>query len=182
MYSKTIYLRVINNLVNNLSNFAVETKFLLFMNVYIKLPQYLTEWVLHDFGDENGVVRFPRGSAENDVLEHTLTKPPKDMVTPPLKQPDEIAIELPSFKSKPLPYYWWLNNHAKEMLCHIIYVRFRVLLWSDLHKVEHLELPITDLIYEWMLRHGIDDNQKSWETIRQIYFRQRKQYAQANRC
>ncbi|WP_410077426.1 hypothetical protein, partial [Barnesiella intestinihominis] len=36
--------------------------------VYIHLEKYLAEWLLHQFG-QNGQIRFPRGSAENDILE-----------------------------------------------------------------------------------------------------------------
>ena len=35
--------------------------------VYIHLEKYLAEWLLHQFG-QNGQIRFPRGSAENDIF------------------------------------------------------------------------------------------------------------------
>lgn len=149
------------------------------MLVYIQIPAYLRQWVLHDFGDNEGVVRFPRGSAENDVLEYTITCQPKDE-PPQLRQEGDLAIEVPDFKSKPQPYYCYINPKAKEMLAHIIYVRFRMQLWQDLNSIERLQCPITDMIYEWMERHGIDDDPKNWETIRQIFFRQRKQYRKKN--
>ncbi len=149
------------------------------MLVYIQIPAYLRQWVLHDFGDNEGVVRFPRGSAENDVLEYTITCQPKDE-PPQLRQEGDLAIEVPDFKSKPQPYYCYINKKAKEMLAHIIYVRFRMQLWQDLNSIERLQCPITDMIYEWMDRHGIDDDPKNWETIRQIFFRQRKQYRKKN--
>ena len=44
------------------------------MIIYLSLPKYLYEWCLHDWGDAQGIVRFPRGSAENDVLEMMLDK------------------------------------------------------------------------------------------------------------
>ena len=45
-----------------------------------------------------------------------------------------------------------------------------------MYLVEKLSLPITDSIYDWMTRHGIEHEEKSWEAIRQMFFRQRKAY------
>ena len=145
------------------------------MIIYLTLPKYLGEWCLHDWGDANGVVRFPRGSAENDVLEMQLDKLPEG-AEPQLREDGQIAIEIPDFKSKPAPYWCVLSEYARKVLTHVIMVRFRVQLWNDLYKVEKLSLPITDCIYDWMERHGIEPEEKSWEAIRQMFFRQRKAY------
>lgn len=145
------------------------------MNIYLSLPKYLKEWCLHDWADANGVVRFPRGSAENDVLEMMLDKMPEDG-TPQLREEGQIAIAVPDFKSKPAPYWCMLSEDARETLKHVIMVRFRVQLWNDLYRVEKLSLPITNSIYDWMTRHGIEHEEKSWEAIRQMFFRQRKAY------
>ena len=145
------------------------------MNIYLTLPKYLKEWCLHDWADAQGVIRFPRGSAENDVLEMMLDKIPEDG-TPQLQEEGQVAIAVPDFKSKPAPYWCMLSEDAREVLKHVIMVRFRVQLWNDLYKVEKLSLPITDSIYDWMTRHGIEHEEKSWEAIRQMFFRQRKAY------
>ena len=145
------------------------------MNIYLSLPKYLTEWCLHDCGDAQGGVRFPRGSAENDVLEMMLDKLPEGG-TPQLREDGQVAIAVPDFKSKPAPYWCVLSEEARKTLTHVIMVRFRVQLWKDLYLVEKLSLPITDSIYDWMTRHGIEHEEKSWEAIRQMFFRQRKAY------
>lgn len=150
------------------------------MNIYLHLPKYLRQWVLHDFGDAEGVVRFPRGSAEHDVLSHTLTTQPKN-AKPQLPDEESVAIELPELKYKPLPFYCYLTERARKMLAQVILIRFRIMLWHDLHDLDKLQCSITDVIYDWMERHGIDDDPTSWETIRQTYFRQRKKYCQENR-
>ena len=146
------------------------------MLIYLHLPPYLRQWVEHDFGDAEGVVRFPRGSAENDVLEHSLTTLP-DGASPQLRGPEDMAIELPKFKTKDTDYYCYLTAPARKMLSHVIMVRFRIQLWHDLYRIEKLKCPITDVIYDWMERHGIENDERSWETIRQMFFRQRKKYA-----
>ena len=95
---------------------------------------------------------------------------------PEKRQEGQVAIEIPDFKSKPAPYWCVLSESARKILTHVIMVRFRIQLWNDLYKVEKLSLPITDSIYAWMERHGIEPEEKSWEAIRQMFFRQRKAY------
>jgi hypothetical protein len=150
------------------------------MNIYLTLPKYLTEWVLHDWADAQGVVRFPRGSAENDVLEMMLDKLGEDE-KPAMPQEGQVAIAVPDFKSKPAPYWCVLSQDAQDTLKHVIMVRFRVQLWDDLYRVEKLSLPITNCIYDWMTRHGIEHEEKSWEAIRQMFFRQRKAYRKGHK-
>ena len=145
------------------------------MNIYLKLPKYLAEWCLHEYGNTDGVICFPRGSAENDVFEMMLDKLPEGE-NPQMQQPGESAIELPILKSKPQPSYCHLSENAKKVLTHVIMVRLRVKLWHDLYRIEKLSLPITDSIYDWMERHGIEPDPKSWEALRQMFMRQRKAY------
>ena len=147
------------------------------MNIYLQLPKYLAEWCLFEYGNEQGVIRFPRGGAENDVLEMMITTLPEN-AKPALQQPGEVAIELPIWKSKPQPDYCHITESAKKILTHVIMVRLRVRLWHDLYRVDKLQLPITDSIYDWMERHGIENDAKSWESLRQMFMRQRKSYKQ----
>lgn len=145
------------------------------MNLYLKLPKYLAEWCQHEFGNAQGVICFPRGSAENDVLEMMLDVMP-DPEHPPLPQPGDTAIDIPIFKSKPLPQFCYMSENGKKVLTHMIMVRLRVKLWHDLYRVEKLSLPITNTIYDWMGRNGIEDDPRSWEALRQMFMRQRKAY------
>ena len=145
------------------------------MNLYLELPTYLHQWLLHEFGDEHGIVHLPRGCAEHDVLELCLKKwPPREPVE--TMGPGKTPIAIPDLKSRPWEHYNYLNAHGKKLLIHVIHVRFRVQLWHDLSAFNKLHLPITDSIYDWMEAHGIEPEEKSWEAIRQIYFRQRKRY------
>ena len=142
--------------------------------VYIHLEKYLAEWLLHQFG-QNGQIRFPRGSAENDILEYSLTTQPADIPVP-LKSPDSLAIEIPYFKTKDPRYYNFLPPRAKKALERTIYIRFRIELWNELHTFDSLSHNLSDLIWTFMEKHEIADDPKSWETIRQMYFRMRKTY------
>jgi hypothetical protein len=148
------------------------------MQIYLKLPKYLLEWCLFEYGDANGVVSFPRGGAENDVLEMMLDRLPDGMEMPE-RQPDELPIEIPAFKSKPEKEgFCYMTEPGKKVLRHVIMVRLRVRLWHDLYRIEKLQLPITDTIYDWMERNGIEDDARSWEALRQMFMRQRNSYRQ----
>lgn len=147
------------------------------MNIYLKLPKYLADWCLHEYGNSQGEICFPRGGAEIDVFEMWL-EPQPDPEHPELQQPGEFPIVIPVLKSKPLPTYCYMNENAKKILTHVIMVRLRVKLWHDLYKVEKLSLPITDSIYAWMECNGIEDDPRSWEALRQMFMRQRKAYRQ----
>lgn len=145
------------------------------MVLYLKLPKYLREWCLFEYGDAAGVVKFPRGGAENDVLEMMLDRLPEG-TAPPEQQHDEVPIEIPQFKSKPAPDWCLMTEPGKKVLRHVIMVRLRVRLWHDLYRIDKLQLPITDTIYDWMERNGIEDDARSWEALRQMYMRQRTSY------
>lgn len=145
------------------------------MNIYLQLPRHLREWLIHEYGDEQGVVRLPNGCAEHDVMELLLEKWPHDVPVETMGD-GKTAIHIPEFKARKPEHYNYLTPNGKKMLTHVIYVRFRVQLWNDLHRLEKFHVSITDAIYDWMERHGIEPVEKSWESIRQMYFRQRKQY------
>ena len=51
---------------------------------------------------------------------------------------------------------------------------FQSTLYNELHELFSHDIQITDIIYEFMDRHGIDRSERNWETIRQMYARMRK--------
>ncbi len=147
-----------------------------YMLLYLKLYPYLAQWVQHEFANAEGVVHFPKGSAEHNVMEMMLQRrPPR--TNPELPEAGTIAINIPSFRCKPAESYYHLSKNARKVLAHTIYTRFKVQLWEDLYNIESLQLPISNTIYDWMERHGIADTPENWETIRQMFYRQRKKYS-----
>lgn len=141
--------------------------------VYLKLENYLAEWYINECGGNPCILK--KGSAESDLLELFLQKQPAD-VPVDLGKEANVVIKIPVFKHHDPRTYNYLPPKAKQALARTIYVRFRVQLWQDLYKLEHTETPITDLIYAWMEAHGISDNEKNWENIRQMYLRKRNNY------
>lgn len=144
------------------------------MTLYLDLPKYLREWFINEFGGSEPVV-LPHGSQESDILEVFLTTPPKN-AAPDLPRPGAVAIKIPVFRGKDPAYYHHLPARARRLLMKNIYTRFRVQMWTEMHTLKNIDIPITDLVYAWMEKHGIDDDPTSWETIRQMYFRKRKLY------
>lgn len=57
---------------------------------------------------------------------------------------------------------------------------FQATLFNELHELFSHDVQITDIIYDFMDRHGIDRSERNWETIRQMYSRMRKK-SQAHR-
>lgn len=145
------------------------------MTIKLNLPTYLNQWLVHEYGDEEGVVRLPNGCAEHDVIELLAERWPEGEPEGKVERWN-TQIHIPEFKGREPEYYHYMTAHAKKMLAHVIYVRFRAALWHDLFTIDKLHLPITDAIYDWMERHGIEPTEKSWEALRQMYFRQRTKY------
>lgn len=141
--------------------------------VYLKLEKYLAEWYIHENGGQPVVLK--KGCAESDILELFLQKQPQDKPVD-LGREANVSIRIPSYKWKDPRVYNYLPPKAKIALAHTIYTRFRVQLWRDLHRLDNTDAPVTDLIYAWMEAHGIEDDGKAWETIRQHYLRKRNSY------
>jgi len=140
--------------------------------IRIEVPDYLLDWCRFKWGDEKGHIRFPRGSNESEILERLLKKTPPD----PIEPDGNLPIEVPNFKSKPNKDFTWLTTKDRKMLVHALQVYFRIELWHDLFDIERLRLPIGDSVWAWMEEHGISDDPKNWEAIRQIFYRQRLKY------
>lgn len=147
--------------------------------IKINVPDYLADWCRHEWPsaepEQEGLVRFPRCSPENELLEIYIRRVAKKQVLP--EEVGNLSIEVPFFKNKPPALWREINERTRKMLVHALQVRFKVKLWQDLYNIEHLNAPITDVIYEWMERNGIQDNGKNWETIRQIFYRQRHRFS-----
>jgi hypothetical protein len=59
-----------------------------------------------------------------------------------------------------------------------LYSLFVQNLWAELGDSHQYKVELTNLIYAWLDKHGIED--KYWECIRQKYYRLRKLYAEKN--
>lgn len=147
------------------------------MVIYLQLKPYVAQWCVHECGDPiTGAVRFPKGSAENGILEMFLSLPPRGK-SPDLPGNGRIAIDVPSFRAKPAPHYWYLGKKAKDLLRSTIDTRMKLQFWQDMHRFENLDVELSSLIYSWMEKNGIsNDDDRAFECLRQHYYRLRKRY------
>lgn len=147
--------------------------------LYVKLEPYIAQWFVHEMGGEP--VHLPKRSSESDIIEFFLEPTPNNAV-PNLREEGSIAIAIPTFKHKDPTYFNYLAPKAMAALARCITVRFRVQVWQDLHKLHNPECCcLTDLIYAWMEKHGIECSEQNWEAIRQFYFRKRKIYVKKSK-
>lgn len=142
-------------------------------SVYIQAPDYLAQWLRHDFWDpETGRVVFPRGSAPRAVLYSLLRKAPRDY------RPGDTAgllpVEVPTFKGLNPSSFNYLPSSGQAALVSTCKKLFRSTLFEELHGLFGHDVQITDIIYDFMDRHGIERTERNWEAIRQMYARMRK--------
>ena len=142
-------------------------------SVYINPPEYLGQWLRHEYWDsETERVVFPRGSAPRAVLAAMLRKAPSRYL--PSHGPCSLPVEVPTFKGiNPASFnYLSLSGHAALIAaCKTL---FKSTLFNELHVLFDHDVQITDIIYDFMDRHGIERTERNWETIRQMYLRMRK--------
>ena len=142
-------------------------------SVYINPPEYLEQWLRHEYWDsETERVVFPRGSAPRAVLGAMLRKAPNHCH--PSKGPYNLPIEVPTFKGINPATFNYLSPSGHAALIAACKTLFKATLFSELHELFDHDVQITDIIYDFMDRHGIDRSERNWETIRQMYSRMRK--------
>ena len=145
-------------------------------NIYLKTPDYLSDWLRREMWneDEQRIV-FPRNSAEWIVLSLFIGKRP---ATAPIDVAADglLPVKVPTLPGKNPAVFNYLSDSGKLAIINTIKRRFKKMMWDELHVIKPDEVQITDIIYAFMEKHGIGNNEKNWETIRQMYFRMRKTY------
>lgn len=150
--------------------------------VFLNLEPYLAQWLKHESGGEYPI-KLKRGSAEADILECYLRPQPKTDGYVPQLRPEEGQVEvvLPCFKRKDIRTYNYLPPKAAVFLQECIRNRFRVSLWKDLYTIGNLTKRTDITISDWMAKHGIENDDRNWNTIAKILQRKRAVYCVARR-
>lgn len=142
-------------------------------SLFIKLPDYLHQWLRHEYWDEaTGRVVFPQGTAPRAVLQSLLRPQPKGWI-----QGDTsgmLRVEVPSFKGVNPATYNYLSADGQSAFVSACKILFKAQLVLELSPLFPHDVQITDIIYDFMDRHGIEREERNWETIRQMYYRMRK--------
>lgn len=142
-------------------------------SIYVKFPDYLSQWLHHEYWDEETKrVEFPRGTAPHAVLKSLLRPLP-----PTWRQGDTtglLRIKVPTFKGINPATFNYLSPKGEAALASACRTLFKAQLFLELSPLFEHDVEISDVIYDFMDRHGIEADPKSWESIRQMYFRMRK--------
>ncbi len=146
-------------------------------SIYISVPDYLHQWLKNEYWNpETARVEFPRGSAPRAVMQSLLSKCPRVDISYH-DHSGEIPVEVPTFKGINPRLYNHLPEAGKKALVSTIKRMFHHMMWRELSPLFTHDVQITDVIYAFMDRHGIERTEKNWETIRQMYHRMRKKTA-----
>lgn len=142
--------------------------------IYLRVPEYLGQWLRHSYWDEEGGrVVFPRGSAPRAVLQTLLRKAPRGYREERGGE-GSVAVEVPTMKGLNAATHNYLSESGRSALLSACKKLFQATLFNELHELFGHDVAITDIIYDFMERHGIEGSEKNWETIRQMYLRLRK--------
>lgn len=148
--------------------------------VYIKAPDYLDQWLRSEYWDEETRrIVFPRGSAPRAVLQSVLRKTPSDY------KPGDVSgllpVAVPTFKRINPSNFNYLTADGEAALVSACKSLFKSVLYEDLGELFLYDIQITDIIYNFLDKHGIERTEKNWDTVRQMYLRMRKK-ARRSQC
>ena len=153
-------------------------------SIQVPVPDYLAQWLRHEFWNpDTARVEFPRGSAPRAILQSCLTKTPHGSLECG-RVPNGIPIEVPTFKGINPNVYRFLPDRGRKALVSCLKRFFASVVWNELQPLMQHDVQISDVIYAFLDRHGIDDTPQNWETVRQMYYRMRKKSSQniVNEC
>lgn len=141
--------------------------------IYIQAPAYLAQWLRHHYWDEETKrVVFQRGSAPQAVLYSLLRQPPRGYQEKP--DPALLPVEVPFFKGINPATRNYLSESGRTALVSACKRLFRSQMYMELCELFDHDVQITDIIYDFMDKHGIERTETNWESIRQMYLRMRK--------
>ena len=143
-------------------------------NVYLKVPEYLAQWITHTFGNP---VLLEKDCPENRVLNEVLTKTP-DGAKPDTGDDANVVMPIPYFKGKDPRVYNYIYPSGKKALQESFYTLFKKNVMEEVGSLENVNCKLSTVIYAFMEKHGIDE--KHWDTVSQIYYRARKRYFEKN--
>ena len=140
--------------------------------IYLELPTYLEQWLRHDYWDaSSGRVEFERGSNCHCIMATFLKSRPLGF-----READYeglLPVEVPTFKGLKPETHNYLSREGQSALISAIKRNFKVLLDKELSVFFAHDVSITDIVYAFMDKHGIEPTAQNWETIRQMYKRMR---------
>lgn len=141
--------------------------------IYLKMEPYLRQWFIHENGGEVPV-HLRRGTPESDIFQAFISKAPEGWEATP--EEGSVPIVVPMYKSLNPENWCYLPPRAMQTLYNCIKASFDVQLFQELNAIGQKGTLLSDLIYSFMEKHGIEDDQTNWHTLAKIFMRKRKSY------
>ena len=142
--------------------------------VYIEFEPYLYEWLLFQSKGKFPVY-FPKLSIENRILQTFLMELPPNAV-PVCNEECAVPIGIPKLKNIDPEVHNYLPIGAKQEIHENVRHRFIIEFWGDIHRTCNIGKRKDKLIEAFMETHGIEVNDKNYNTLHKIYMRERANY------
>jgi hypothetical protein len=118
--------------------------------------------------------KLDRDSPESRIVRKYISKTPEGQ-SPDNGEGSNLTVIIPWFKEVDKRVYNYLGNSAKKLLLKSFDQMVERSMLDEIGKVEtYFSGKISSIIYSWMEKHGIEDNQTNWYTLSQKYYRLRK--------
>ncbi len=164
--------------------------------VTLRVPEYLQQWMYHDFGQP---VELLRDGPESRLLNELLRRAPEEQEVPEdledlaeecehkveAVQDEEsgenmveVVIQIPYFKSKDPRVYNYLSSWGRLAMLESFKTLFKKDLLQSVGKLKNVNCKQVTLVNDWMEAHGIDIDH--FDTVKQIYYRNTKKYLKKN--
>ncbi len=134
------------------------------------MEPYLKQWFIHEHGGVTPVSLL-RNSPERNIIQAFISTKPSGWVAQPIE--NGVPIEVPVIHGLDPEYWCFLPPRACQTLYNCIKSCFDSQLFGELHTIRSKDVLLTDLIYAFMEKHGIEDTETNWNTLAKIYKRKR---------
>ena len=143
--------------------------------LYLKVQPYLAAFLKNAYGDP---VEVDRDSPESRIIREYISKTPSGEA-PDVGADSNLRIRIPFFKEADPRIYNYMGKAAKKTLIESFDQLIEKCMIKEIGSLENCRRgKISSLIYAWMEKHGVPDNDTNWYTISQKYYRLRKKYLQ----
>jgi hypothetical protein len=145
--------------------------------LYLRAKPYLADFIRDAYGDP---VELERNSPEARIIREFIGKTLAGRL-PDTGEGANLKIRLPFFREADPRVYNYLGKKAQRFLLEAFEQLLEKCLISEIGPLDkNIRGKISFMIYAWMEKHGIADNETNWYTVSQKYYRLRKNY-QKNR-
>jgi hypothetical protein len=141
--------------------------------LYLRTRPYLADFIKNAYGDP---VALERDSPEVRIIRKFLSRTPKGKL-PDSGEGSNLIVIIPWFKEIDKRVYNYLSRPAKKTLLESFNQMLEHSMLEEIGKLEnYYSGKISTLIYAWMEKHGIPDNETNWYTLSKKYYRLRNRY------